>query len=140
MTKIENKVDFMFKKSVLSEVETWMCHCSLQTEGGMILFTTQGNQWWTEALPKSSLVHSSLRLKGTMTFLYEKHGFNLGMKNSGEWKNLAGWTLTWIFDSFSTKSEKSSNHFFKKLRILNKDQRFKSKERKNLSEWKNPAR
>ena len=59
----------------------------------------------------------------------------------------AGWTLTWIFDSFFTKSEKSSNHFFKNLRILNKDQRFKSKgmknpreERKNLGEWKNPAR
>ena len=34
------------------KIETYlvtMCHCSLQTEGGMILFTTQGNQWWTEA-------------------------------------------------------------------------------------------
>ena len=28
---------------------------------------------------------------------------------------------------FFTKSEKSSNHFFKNLWILNKDQRFKSK-------------
>jgi hypothetical protein len=31
---------------------------------------------------------------------------------------------SWIFDSFFTKSEKSSNHFFKNLRILNKYQRF----------------
>ena len=75
----------------------------------------------------------------------KKHGFKWGMKNPDEWKNPAGWTLTWIFDSFFTKSEKSSNHFFKNL--LNKDQRFKSKGmkkpargKKNLGEWKNPAR
>ena len=53
-----------------------MCHCSLQTEGGMI---HEGGEQY----------HSSTRLKGTMTFLYEKHGFKWGMKNPGEWKNPA---------------------------------------------------
>ena len=48
--------------------------------------------------------------------------------------------------NFYTKIEKSFNYFFKNLRILNKDQRFKSKGmkkpargKKNLGEWKNPA-
>ena len=57
-------------------------------------------------------------------------------KNPDEWKNPAGWTLTWIFDSFFTKSEKSSKHFFKNLRFLNKDQRFKSKGMKKPAKGK----
>ena len=61
-------------------------------------------------------------------------------KNPGEWKNPAGWTLTWIFDSLFTKSEKSSNPFFKVLRILNKDQRFKSKEMEKPARGKKKSR
>jgi hypothetical protein len=61
-------------------------------------------------------------------------------KNPEEWKNPAGWTLTWIFDCFFTKSEKSSNHFFINLRILNKDQRFKSKGMKKPARGKKKSR
>ena len=61
-------------------------------------------------------------------------------KNLREWKNPAGWTLTWIFDSFFTKSKKSSNHFLKNHQILNKDQRFKSKGMKKPARGKKKSR
>ena len=41
---------------------------------------------------------------------------------------------------FFTKSEKSSNHFFNNLRILNKDQRFKSKGMKKPARGKKKSR
>ena len=77
-----------------------------------------------------SMCHSALQTERGMTFLHEKHGFKWGMKNP------AGWTLTWIFDSFFTKSEKSSNHLFKNL----KDQRFKSKGMKKSARGKKISR
>ena len=70
----------------------------------------------------------SYRYKKTMIFHCEKHGFkNLqNAKSTNEHGELkiwcAGWTLTWIFDSFFTK--KCLNHFIKNLRILDKDQRW----------------
>ena len=60
-----------------------MYHCSLQTEGGMIVFTTQGNQWCTEAVngkipldekPGGNLVmfeRNCLRLKKNPCFMKE---------------------------------------------------------------------